>query len=239
MSAFDTSDMASALPPHLRPKRTAAPAANKPQVNTARNALSPLAAPFPQNTTGSTLAGSENNAGSADLPPHMRPRASRETPSNKGFDKLPDKQELTEEKLDSLEKSPDFKATTTSEEGQDGKVRDARAAGWGEKSAFDYQMYNKSTKELAEEANADGGTAGRGWASNAAIYEWNDEYGDIGPEFPELEKELFGSEHHVSYGIDFAKSAFYVSPFPFLSVMYGRLIITESRRLMWSRKARS
>jgi ATP-dependent RNA helicase DDX3X len=38
----------------------------------------------------------------------------------------------------------------------------------------------------------------------AAIYEWNDEYGDVGPRFEELEKQLFGSENHVKTGINFS-----------------------------------
>ena len=37
----------------------------------------------------------------------------------------------------------------------------------------------------------------------AAVYEWNDEYGDVGPRFEELEKQLFGAENHVRAGINF------------------------------------
>ncbi|PHH71212.1 hypothetical protein CDD80_5438 [Ophiocordyceps camponoti-rufipedis] len=45
------------------------------------------------------------------------------------------------------------------------------------------------------------------WEGNARIYEWNDEYGDIGPKFPELELELFGdpSARHERVGLDFQK----------------------------------
>jgi hypothetical protein len=41
------------------------------------------------------------------------------------------------------------------------------------------------------------------------VYEWKEEYGDIGPRFEALEKELFGSEFHVRTGIKFDT---YVSP---------------------------
>lgn len=30
------------------------------------------------------------------------------------------------------------------------------------------------------------------WEGNARIYEWDGEHGEIGPEFPELETEIFG-----------------------------------------------
>lgn len=35
------------------------------------------------------------------------------------------------------------------------------------------------------------------------MYEWKEEYGDIGPRFEDLEKHLFGSEFHVRTGIKF------------------------------------
>lgn len=35
------------------------------------------------------------------------------------------------------------------------------------------------------------------WAINAARYEWNDEYGDLGPKIPELEAMLFGETEHA------------------------------------------
>ena len=35
------------------------------------------------------------------------------------------------------------------------------------------------------------------WAINAARYEWNDEYGDLGPKIPELEAMLFGEAENA------------------------------------------
>lgn len=40
-------------------------------------------------------------------------------------------------------------------------------------------------------------------ALQAAVYEWNDEFGDVGPRFEELENQLFGAENHVRAGVNF------------------------------------
>ncbi|MCJ1392912.1 hypothetical protein MMC18_005784 [Xylographa bjoerkii] len=70
---------------------------------------------------------------------------------------------------------------------------------------YDYNMYNATTREEREAAEAklaerlsntnitdDEFTADVPlWASNAVKYEWNDEFGDVGPPHPELEKQLF------------------------------------------------
>ena len=73
---------------------------------------------------------------------------------------------------------------------------------------YDYSLYNASgreereaaergvTERLAVEAEAaaeaDQYTSDVPlWASGAAKYEWKEEYGDIGPPHPELEKQLF------------------------------------------------
>jgi ATP-dependent RNA helicase DDX3X len=82
--------------------------------------------------------------------------------------------------------------------------RNPQALGWAAKSAYDYDAYNKTTQQLRNEDEARGGNE-RSWASNAVRYEWNDEFGEIGPPLPELEKQLFGSEFHVRHGIEFEK----------------------------------
>jgi len=45
------------------------------------------------------------------------------------------------------------------------------------------------------------------WDGNASVYEWDGIHGEIGPEFPELEIQLFGkpAEREESQGIDFSK----------------------------------
>ncbi|KAL2269499.1 hypothetical protein VTJ83DRAFT_1683 [Remersonia thermophila] len=52
------------------------------------------------------------------------------------------------------------------------------------------------------------GKTGHEWEANTARYEWNDEYGDVGPEFPALELQLFGDPStRGKKGIDFSKIA--------------------------------
>jgi len=83
--------------------------------------------------------------------------------------------------------------------------KNPQEAGWVEKQAYDYETYNKSSKELFDEGLAPGGLGAQDWASNAAKYEWDEEYGDVGPAFPELELQLFGGEHRMRTGIEFSK----------------------------------
>lgn len=42
-------------------------------------------------------------------------------------------------------------------------------------------------------------------AASARVYEWNEEYGDVGPCIPELERELFGDPENRGEGVDFSK----------------------------------
>ncbi|KAG9231263.1 putative ATP-dependent RNA helicase ded1 [Amylocarpus encephaloides] len=99
--------------------------------------------------------------------------------------------------------------------------------GWVAKTGYNYTEYNKSNKQISEDielangenneaaataaaglietAGAVGGLKLGDWSGNAAVYEWSEEYGDIGPVFPALEKQLFGSEFHVKAGIEFEK----------------------------------
>jgi ATP-dependent RNA helicase DDX3X len=83
--------------------------------------------------------------------------------------------------------------------------KNPQEAGWVEKQPYDYDTYNKSSKELYDEGLAPGGLGAQDWASNAAKYEWDEEYGDVGPEFLELEKQLFGGENRMRTGIEFSK----------------------------------
>ena len=83
--------------------------------------------------------------------------------------------------------------------------KNPQEAGWVAKQSYDYDTYNKSSKELLEAGATGSGSESRAWASNAVRYEWNDEYGDVVPRFEELEKQLFGLEFRPSKGIDFTK----------------------------------
>lgn len=64
---------------------------------------------------------------------------------------------------------------------------------WTEKTAFDYEAMTKAPDDQQ-------------WDGNARVYEWNEEYGDVGPEAPELEIDLFGplAERKERTGLDFS-----------------------------------
>ncbi|ODA78721.1 hypothetical protein RJ55_06103 [Drechmeria coniospora] len=82
----------------------------------------------------------------------------------------------------------------SSENNQVAKVPASVIPGWVEQEAFDYTA-------------AAGGGNDMDWGSNARIYQWCDEFGDVGPKFPELELELFGDPalRHDRAGLDFSK----------------------------------
>lgn len=46
------------------------------------------------------------------------------------------------------------------------------------------------------------------WASSAAVHEWINEYGDVGPRHEDLEKQLFGGDFHMRSDIKFDKYVF-------------------------------
>jgi ATP-dependent RNA helicase DDX3X len=65
-------------------------------------------------------------------------------------------------------------------------------SGWVQATPYDYNAY--------------GVDATHDWEGNAKTYEWNGELGDIGPENPVLEVELFGEPgNRAKHGIDFSK----------------------------------
>jgi ATP-dependent RNA helicase DDX3X len=64
--------------------------------------------------------------------------------------------------------------------------------GWAQATPYDYEA-------LGNKGNHD-------WDGNAKVYEWDGEEGDVGPEHPALEIELFGEPgNRVKQGIDFSK----------------------------------
>ena len=110
--------------------------------------------------------------------------------------------------------------------------KNPQEAGWVKKQSYNYDVYNKSSKELADaqaeayaaadgepQAEADagaetetlavGGLREGEWASSGAVYEWDEEYVDVGPAFPALEEQLFGKKNnHVRQGLSFDKYYF-------------------------------
>lgn len=87
------------------------------------------------------------------------------------------------------------------------KHRQAREAGWVEPQAYNYaaasarpgdQTAPSSLDQIAPEDMPQ-------WMHKAAKYEWKEEYGDVGPEVPELEAQLFKGDFRTRQGQFFDK----------------------------------
>lgn len=65
--------------------------------------------------------------------------------------------------------------------------RKAREMGWVKPTPYDYASFH-AVKEAKD------------WAATATRYEWKDEYGDVGPAVPELEKQLFHNDYITRVG---------------------------------------
>jgi ATP-dependent RNA helicase DDX3X len=64
----------------------------------------------------------------------------------------------------------------------------AKAAGWADPIPFDYVP-------AAPSGEGSGDHASPAWLSDAVVYAWDDDFGDVGPANPELEKALFGDDN--------------------------------------------
>lgn len=70
---------------------------------------------------------------------------------------------------------------------------------------FDIPETWPGVKQTGYDYTAYAGRDGHKWESNAKVYEWDGQEGDIGPEFPELEIQLFGDpKNRAKQGIDFS-----------------------------------
>lgn len=76
--------------------------------------------------------------------------------------------------------------------------------GWAERQAYDYKKFSndRSTREAeagdtAEEAQP---VYQDNWLSSAVRYEWDDEFGEVGPEIPKLEEQLFKDQFRQEKG---------------------------------------
>jgi ATP-dependent RNA helicase DDX3X len=88
--------------------------------------------------------------------------------------------------------APDATATDPAaarKEQQASDLARAQEAGWNNPVPFQYETVVGGTP--AEDETRD--TAA--WLSDAAIYQWDDEFGDVGEPNPELEKMLFHDEY--------------------------------------------
>jgi ATP-dependent RNA helicase DDX3X len=66
--------------------------------------------------------------------------------------------------------------------------------GWVEPQKVDYSAYNDESNQHTKDFDG-----------AAPIYQWNDEFGDVGPKFEALELELFGDSRQDRAGLDFSK----------------------------------
>ena len=80
-----------------------------------------------------------------------------------------------------------------------GRVKEAH---WSAPEKFNYEAYNADSKEKRQAVEAVQDMPA--WAANAVKYEWSDEFGDVGPEFKELEEILFGDENQMRAGDAFS-----------------------------------
>ena len=69
-----------------------------------------------------------------------------------------------------------------------------KEAGWNDPIPFNYDTVTGGT------APVDENRATAPWLSDAAVYEWDDEYGKVGPKNEALEAELFTGEHLTRAG---------------------------------------
>lgn len=75
-------------------------------------------------------------------------------------------------------------------------LKAAREAGWAERTPYKYD--DADNNDHADQPL---------WAHKKGRYEWKEEYGDVGPEVPQLEKELFHDEFINRQGLKFDKYA--------------------------------
>ena len=79
----------------------------------------------------------------------------------------------------------------------------AREKGWVPPEQYDYTKYNSAPAEKPEEVTEQSEIPE--WAASAAKYEWNDEFGDVGPPNKELEDMLFRNEFINRAGLKIGK----------------------------------
>lgn len=90
---------------------------------------------------------------------------------------------------------------------EEGRAR-VRNSNWPRAVRYDYSVYNVKPEDQDGSNERLGETPlpepddKPDWLHKAAKYEWDDEYGEIGPEVPELEEQLFHNKHIVRRGND-------------------------------------
>lgn len=74
-----------------------------------------------------------------------------------------------------------------------------KEAGWGSKVPIDYDILKQAGGDYAQ------------WHAVSGVYEWKEEFGEVGPEVPQLEVQLYGGEHRMRQGTHIANLQFEVN----------------------------
>lgn len=67
----------------------------------------------------------------------------------------------------------------------------ARERGWVKQQEYNYTNTDAAPEVVEVEGEGFVTIADGNWAHNAAKYEWEESFGDVGPENPKLEQQLF------------------------------------------------
>lgn len=78
------------------------------------------------------------------------------------------------------------------------KAAELQKVGWAAQVEYDYAAYNAPIPRGGADDITD-------WGHKAGRYEWNEEYGDVAPRIPELEKQLFNAEFQNRAGAKLEK----------------------------------
>lgn len=79
----------------------------------------------------------------------------------------------------------------------------AREKGWVAPEEYNYAAYNAAPAASGQNGAGYESVAGGDWAHSAAKYEWQESYGEVGPENKALEDQLFRADHINRQGMKF------------------------------------
>ncbi|KAF5017981.1 hypothetical protein F66182_10050 [Fusarium sp. NRRL 66182] len=103
-----------------------------------------------------------------------------------------------------------MEALPASEKAVNGHTSESKEKGStqkGEAQGYDASKGKWVAPQAIDYTSMASGPLEQGWGCQARAYVWQDEFGDVGPKYPELELELFGdpSLRHARTGLDFSQ----------------------------------
>ena len=86
-------------------------------------------------------------------------------------------------------------------------IERVKKAEWAAPEEYDYGKYNAGPRDKNDHASEplQPEDEASNWAAHAARYEWDNDFGDVGPDHEPLKKILFGDEHKMEQGDEFSK----------------------------------